>query len=401
MDAFAEALLAWFDRHGRKDLPWQRARTPYRVWLSEIMLQQTQVRTVIAYFERFVAALPDLAALAAADEDRVLALWSGLGYYSRARNLLRTAKRCMQQHGGELPRDVDALAALPGIGRSTAAAILAQAHGERHAILDGNVKRVLARWHGVHGWPGTTAVQRALWSHADAHTPATRVADYTQAIMDLGATVCTRARPRCTDCPVADGCVARRDGLVATLPQPKPARALPTRATAMLVVRDAEGRVLLERRPPTGVWARLWSLPEIDDAAQAAWSLQQRHGVRVQASRALAPFVHVFSHYRLDVAPLLFDDARASAVADGGDVRWQATDQLDALGLPAPVRALLMQLAPSKDSGRTPAAPGCAASDRARRRPIDADESGHASDSPNREPARKAASREARPEKRR
>ncbi len=344
MDAFAEALLAWYDRHGRKDLPWQRERTPYRVWLSEIMLQQTQVRTVIAYFERFVAALPDLATLAEADEDRVLALWSGLGYYSRARNLLRTAQLCMAEHGGELPRDPDALAALPGIGRSTAAAILAQAHGERHAILDGNVKRVLARWHGVHGWPGAAAVQRVLWSHAHAHTPDVRVADYTQAVMDLGATVCTRARPRCADCPVADGCSARRDGLVATLPQPKPSRALPTRATTMLVVRDAHGRVLLERRPPTGVWARLWSLPEVDDAAQATWSLQQRHGVRVEhPPRPIASFMHVFSHYRLDVTPLLYSNAKPGAVADTG-TRWLQTDQLDAVGLPAPVRTLLAKL---------------------------------------------------------
>jgi len=344
MDAFATALLDWYDRHGRKDLPWQRERTPYRVWLSEIMLQQTRVRTAIPYFERFVAALPDLAALAASDEDRVLSLWSGLGYYSRARNLLRTARRCMDEHGGALPRDADALAALPGIGRSTAAAILAQAHGERHAILDGNVKRVLARWHGVHGWPGTTAVQRTLWAHAEAHTPATRVPDYTQAIMDLGATVCTRARPRCDACPVAAACVARRDGLATALPQPRPARAVPTRATTMLVVRDAHGRVLLERRPPTGVWARLWSLPETGDAELAAHALLQRHGVRAGAARALPSFVHVFSHYRLDVTPLLFAPAEAAGVAEGGDVRWQPRDQLDALGLPAPVRTLLMQL---------------------------------------------------------
>jgi A/G-specific adenine glycosylase len=221
-DGFARALLAWYDDHGRKDLPWQRERTPYRVWLSEIMLQQTQVRTVIPYFERFVTALPTLRDLANADEDRVLALWSGLGYYSRARNLLRTARLCVEQHDGGLPRDIDGLAALPGIGRSTAAAILAQAHGERHAILDGNVRRVLARWHGVHGWPGANAVQRELWSLAEQHTPSGRVANYTQAIMDLGATLCTRARPRCADCPVAAGCVALRDSLVANLPQPRP-----------------------------------------------------------------------------------------------------------------------------------------------------------------------------------
>src|SRR5690242_19754913 len=347
MDDFSQRILAWFDRHGRKDLPWQHPRTPYRVWLSEIMLQQTQVRTVIPYFERFVAALPDLAALAAASEDRVLALWSGLGYYSRARNLHRTAMLCIEHHGGDLPRDVDALAALPGIGRSTAAAILAQAHGARHAILDGNVKRVLARWHGVSGWPGATATQRTLWAHAHAHTPATRVADYTQAIMDLGATVCTRSRPRCADCPVTDGCVARRENLTAVLPQPKPPRDVPTRRTTMLVVRDADGRVLLERRPPTGVWARLWSLPEVDDAGDAAARLLERHGVNAPVSRALAPFVHTFSHYRLDVATLLFDHARATRVADA-DTRWHGPSDYDALGLPAPVRRLLMQLEESR-----------------------------------------------------
>ncbi|MGN6521549.1 MAG: A/G-specific adenine glycosylase [Dokdonella sp.] len=346
-DAFAGALLAWYDRHGRHDLPWQHPRTPYRVWLSEIMLQQTQVRTVIPYFERFVAALPDLASLAAADEDAVLALWSGLGYYSRARNLHRAARLCMETHAGDLPRDIDALAALPGIGRSTAAAILAQAHGERQAILDGNVKRVLARWHGVSGWPGATATQRVLWTHADEHTPALRVADYTQAIMDLGATVCTRSRPRCDACPVAGGCVARRDNLGAVLPQPKPRRTMPTRRTTMLVVRDACGRVLLERRPPTGVWARLWSLPEVDDATMAAARLLERHGIAAPTPRALAPFVHMFSHYRLDVTPLLFEGARATRVADA-DARWHDANDHAALGLPAPVRKLLMQLEESR-----------------------------------------------------
>ena len=344
-DDFAPALLAWFDDHGRKDLPWQQARTPYRVWLSEIMLQQTQVRAVVPYFERFVARLPTLHALAATDEDTVLALWSGLGYYSRARNLLRAARLCVEQHDGELPRDIDALAALPGIGRSTAAAILAQAHGERHAILDGNVKRVLARRHGVHGWPGASAVQRELWRLAEAHTPERRVADYTQAIMDLGATLCTRMRPRCADCPVASGCVALRDGLVANLPQPKPRRALPTRTTTMLVARDTDGRVLLERRPPTGVWARLWSLPEVEHESLAQTSLLLRHGVRASTAQRLDPFVHTFSHYHLDVTPLLLADAvRDARVADDPDAAWHAPAQLAALGLPAPVRKLLQSL---------------------------------------------------------
>ena len=341
-DAFARALLDWYDAHGRKDLPWQRERTAYRVWLSEVMLQQTQVRTVIPYFERFVAALPTLADLAAAPQDRVLALWSGLGYYSRARNLHRAAQICMAEHRGELPRDAEALSALPGIGRSTAAAILAQTWGERHAILDGNVRRVLARWHGLRGWPGETATQRELWRLAEAHTPHTRVADYTQAIMDLGATLCVRSRPHCARCPVAPGCVARRDGLTAGLPARKPVRAKPTRRTTMLIVRDADSRVLLERRPPTGVWASLWSLPEIDDSDDATTRLRERYGVRSDTGVALDSFVHTFSHYHLHVTPLLLDRAEPSdRVADGDGRGWYAAGELAALGLPAPVRRLL------------------------------------------------------------
>jgi A/G-specific adenine glycosylase len=300
---------------------------------------------VIPYFERFVAALPTLRDLAQAPEDRVLALWSGLGYYSRARNLLRSARICVEQHRGELPRDIEALAALPGIGRSTAAAILAQAHGERHAILDGNVRRVLARLHGARGWPGSTATQRVLWSLAEQHTPARRVADYTQAIMDLGATVCTRARPRCGECPGAHECVALREDLVRELPQPKPRREMPTRATTMLIVRDADGRVLLERRPPTGVWARLWSLPEVDDVAAAAPFLRERHGLNVASPNALPSFVHTFSHYHLDVSPLLFDAAaQVARIADDADAAWHSRADLESLGLPAPVRKLLLSL---------------------------------------------------------
>ena len=348
-DNFASALLTWFDQHGRKDLPWQHARNAYRVWLSEVMLQQTQVRTVVAYFERFVSALPTLADLASAPEDHVLALWSGLGYYSRARNLHRAAQICVARHNTALPRNIDELSALPGIGRSTAAAILAQAAGERHAILDGNVRRVLARWHGVRGWPGTSAAQKTLWEHADQHTPRERVADYTQAIMDLGATLCTRSGPRCTDCPVASGCIALRDGLTGALPEAKPKRVLPTRATTMLIVRDAQGRVLLERRPPTGVWARLWSFPEVDNGASASDHLRERYAVHVDTTIALDRFVHTFSHYHLRVTPLLFSGAPiANRVADDADRDWYARGQLSALGLPAPVRKLLETLEESQ-----------------------------------------------------
>ena len=350
----ARRLLRWFDRHGRTGLPWQRAsasghREPYRVWLSEVMLQQTQVSVVIGYFERFIRALPTLRALAAAEEDTVLALWSGLGYYRRARFLQRAAQQCVQQHGGELPRDFIALSALPGIGRSTAGAILAQAHGLRFAILDGNVKRVLARYHGIHGHPGQSAVEQQLWQLAETHTPTTRVADYTQAIMDLGATLCTRSHPQCARCPVSSGCVALCDGLTTTLPEAKPKRALPTRATAMLIVRDAQGRVLLERRPPTGVWARLWSLPEVDNGASALGHLRERYAVHVDTTAALDRFVHTFSHYHLQVTPLLFTGAATDhRVADDPDRGWYSHGQFTALGLPAPVRKLLETLEESQ-----------------------------------------------------
>ena len=343
MTSFASALLDWFDHHGRHDLPWQHPRDAYRVWLSEIMLQQTQVVTVIPYFQRFVAQLPTLRDLAAADEDTVLALWSGLGYYRRARFLHRAAQLCVERHGGELPRDFDALAALPGIGRSTAGAILAQAHGLRFPILDGNVKRVLTRYHGISGHPGEREVEKQLWQRADAHTPAERTADYTQAIMDLGATICVRTRPLCAMCPQRGDCVAHRDNLTALLPTPKPGKAIPTRSTIMLILRDGEGRVLLQRRGAKGVWSGLWSLPEADDTDDA-WREAQRHA-RIEDAQALTPFVHVFSHYRLQIQPLLFDGATAArAIADNADLRWCATAELPTLGLPAPVRSLLLAL---------------------------------------------------------
>lgn len=345
MTPFASALLAWFDSHGRKDLPWQQPRDAYRVWLSEVMLQQTQVVTVIPYFQRFVSRLPTLLDLAVADEDTVLALWSGLGYYRRARFLQRAAQVCVEKHHGELPRDFDALAELPGIGRSTAGAILAQAYGLRFPILDGNVKRVLTRFLGIHGHPGQSAVEKQLWQHADAFTPGERTADYTQAIMDLGATVCTRTRPRCDACPVARDCVALRDNLVAQLPSAKPSKAIPTRDTVMVILRDAKGRVLLERRGPQGVWSGLWSLPEAGDH-DGAWRTAQSLAC-IDDARALPPFLHVFSHYRLKVEPLLFDEATASGrIADNPSLRWCDASERAALGLPAPVRSLLQTLDP-------------------------------------------------------
>ena len=352
-DDFAARLLRWFDVHGRHDLPWQHPRAPYRVWLSEIMLQQTQVATVIPYFLRFVEKLQSIKSLAAATEDEVYALWSGLGYYSRARNLHRAAKLCVERHGGDLPDDFDALLALPGIGRSTAGAILAQAFNRRCAILDGNVKRVLTRFHGVDGWPGEKATENRLWELADSHTPDERAADYTQAIMDLGAGLCSRSKPRCTECPLQADCAAHLEGRTAALPARKPAKARPTRSTVMLVLRDTHGRVLLERRAPTGVWAGLWSLPEAADEAAARGEVARLH--RRDANeitfRPLPAFVHGFSHYQLDVTPLAADVEPELAIADSNDRRWLHPQEAAALGLPAPVRKLIESLTPRHSRG--------------------------------------------------
>ena len=341
---FAERLIRWFDVDGRHDLPWQHPRTPYRVWLSEVMLQQTQVQVVTPYFERFVAALPSLPALAAADLDDVLALWSGLGYYARARNLHAAARLCVAQHGGELPRDLDALTALPGIGRSTAGAVLAQAWGERFAILDGNVRRVLARVHGIDGWPGAPAVEKQLWALAEAQLPQARLADYTQAQMDFGATLCTRFDPACVLCPLQGDCIALREGRVAELPTPRPGKPLPERHAIVLWTQDAAGRVLLQRRPPAGVWASLWSLPEAADHAGArAWFELHLHA-DFDAAEPLQPIAHGFTHYRLHLQPLRWRGiAPRAAVRDNDDLRWVARGQLSTLGIPAPIRKLIQQ----------------------------------------------------------
>ena len=339
----AARLLAWFDIHGRHDLPWQHPRSAYRVWLSETMLQQTQVAVVIPYFQRFIAALPDLAALAEAPLDDVLALWSGLGYYSRARRLQQSAQTCMRDHGGALPCDFDALLALPGIGRSTAGAILALAHDLAYPILDGNVRRVLCRHRGVRGWPGSAATQKELWRIAAEQLPDARAADYTQALMDLGSTVCTPGKPVCPSCPLREDCIALRDGAIAQLPETRQAKALPEREVYVLVARDRHGRTLLQRRPPAGVWASLWSLPEaqgIDDAQR--W-LQQH--ARTGSFEKLPSIRHTFSHFRLRIHPLLWRDATArDAIGDTGDLRWQPSDKLVAIALPAPVRKLLEEL---------------------------------------------------------
>lgn len=348
---FAPRLLAWFDTSGRHDLPWQHPRTPYRVWLSEIMLQQTQVRTAAPYFERFVTALPTLESLASASLDQVLALWSGLGYYARARNLHAAARRCVDLHQGELPRDLDALVALPGIGRSTAAAILSQAWNERFAILDGNVRRVLARYHGVTGWPGSPAVEKRLWTLAEQHAssallPASRLADYTQAQMDLGATICTRGEPACILCPLQADCVARIEGLTAELPTPRPGKAIPQRSAHVLWLQDAQGKVLLQQRPPSGIWAALWTLPQADDVEGAqAWFEAHVHGEFAGAT-PLPPVAHAFSHYRLQLHPLHWRGVALRQRVGDNALRWVGREHLSSLGIPAPIRRLIESVAP-------------------------------------------------------
>ena len=340
---FARRLTAWQRHHGRRELPWQGTRDPYAIWVSEIMLQQTQVATVIPYYRRFLARFPDLASLAAAPEDEVLALWSGLGYYSRARNLHLAAQCVIERHGGAFPREARAIAGLPGIGRSTAAAIAAFAWGERGAILDGNVKRVLARCFGVEGYPGESRVESRLWELAEALLPERGIEGYTQALMDLGATLCTRAKPRCGDCPVGTLCVARREGRTAELPSPRPRRALPRRETAMLLLLH-KGEILLEKRPPAGIWGGLWCLPEADPAEDASSVSRRRYGAEVSETRPLPPVEQGFTHFRLRIHPRLAQVVSVPGAAREPGLMWISLE--DALGaaLPAPVRRLLQAL---------------------------------------------------------
>lgn len=342
---FAQRLLAWHRRHGRHDLPWQREPSPYRVWVSEIMLQQTQVTTVIPYYERFLQRFRDIRELAAAPQDEVLHLWTGLGYYARARNLQRAAQRIGEIHGGEFPTDFAAVAELPGIGRSTAGAILALSLGQRHAILDGNVKRVLTRHQAIGGWPGDKKVEGKLWTLAESYTPRRRVAQYTQAIMDLGATLCTRTRPRCGACPVAADCRAHALGRESRYPAARPRKELPVKRSRMLLLRDGAA-VLLLRRPPAGIWGGLWSFHEIAaDADPQDW-FRERFGV-APAGCVFRPLLrHSFSHYHLDIEPVeLTLPTGAARVADGDDERWYRLDAPARLGLAAPVKRLLQSLA--------------------------------------------------------
>lgn len=345
-ETFAARVLHWFDQHGRKDLPWQRNTSPYRVWVSEIMLQQTQVKTVIPYFERFMEAFPDVLALALAPEDEVLHRWTGLGYYARARNLHRAARQIANELGGQFPDTLDGLCVLPGVGRSTAGAILSIAFGRRASILDGNVKRVLARYHRVQGWPGQSAVHQQLWDIAEQYTPAQRCADYTQAMMDLGATLCTRSSPACTICPLATGCEALLHGDQRDYPGRKPRRALPVKSSFFLIVRSSAGEIWLEKRPSSGIWGGLWCFPEIDAPETGRQRCLDWWGVE-PAQLAVQPgFRHTFSHYHLDITPVVAElNATPHAVMAASGQLWYNLRQPPQIGLAAPVAALLAKLA--------------------------------------------------------
>ena len=343
VNAFASRLIAWHKRHGRHDLPWQNTADPYRVWLSEIMLQQTQVATVIPYYLRFLQRFPQLSDLAAAPVEDVMALWSGLGYYARARNLHAAARIVMTQHDGNFSSEPYVIAQLPGIGRSTANSIATFCFGAHAPILDGNVKRVLCRAYGIEGFPGSGPVEKQLWTLAEELMPKRHGAIYNQAQMDLGAMICTRTRPRCEACPLNDLCIARSTGRTGELPQAKPRREVPLRHATLLVLQDGE-RVLLETRPPVGIWGGLQSLPELPEGADAREWAERQFACRVIAVSPAPTFTHAFSHFTLLVTPLRMEVQTLAAAMEPGR-QWLPLAALGNAALPAPIRRLLGSIA--------------------------------------------------------
>ena len=342
MKLITKALLKWQSQHGRTELPWQGTKDAYKIWVSEIMLQQTQVATVIPYFERFMQRFPMVSNLANAPTDEVLHLWTGLGYYARARNLHKAAKIIVETHAGIFPTEFDQVLALPGIGRSTAGAVLAFSTDQRHAILDGNVKRVLARFYGVEGWYGKKDVESKLWELADKNTPKQDVGRYTQAIMDFGATLCTRSKPNCDACPLAKNCFAKQHDRVAELPHGKPKTAKPTKHTYMLLIRDQHDSFLLQQNPPSGIWGSLWCPPQVAELAEEI----ELGNFKVSIVENLEPFRHTFSHYHLVITPVeAVISERLEKVAEQPSQVWYKSGSKQQLGLAAPVKKMLEQYA--------------------------------------------------------
>ncbi|BAW80197.1 A/G-specific adenine glycosylase [Candidatus Nitrosoglobus terrae] len=344
--SFSQSLLAWFDTYGRKNLPWKQNPTLYRIWVSEIMLQQTQVATVIPYYQRFIHRFPNLPSLANASVDEVLGLWTGLGYYARARNLHRAAQLAWRNYGNELPHTLEAFIELPGIGRSTAGAILALALGQRHPILDGNVKRVLVRQQAINIWPGHPQIKKQLWQQAEDLLPVTRIADYTQAIMDLGAIICTRHRPSCLYCPVKETCQAYIQGSPNNYPQPRPRKSLPLRTTVMLMLLNSQKEVLLERRPPTGIWGGLWSFPECPTQTEPTSWCQETFNCTIENIQMWPLVRHSFTHFTLEIHPIVaqIDQKREQIMESEGRIWYKGVEVMNQLGLPAPILRLLEQL---------------------------------------------------------
>ncbi len=343
MKSFSEKVLVWFDQHGRKDLPWQHNINPYRVWVSEIMLQQTQVKTVIPYFDKFMQSFPNVQALANADQDTVLKHWSGLGYYARARNMHKAAKTVCDDFSGVFPDNLEAMQSLSGVGRSTAAAVLSISSNHKEAILDGNVKRVLSRVFAVDGWPGKSDVHKKLWVLAEQTTPDTRNADYTQAIMDLGATLCTRSKPRCADCPLQQDCLAFRQGNQTDYPGKKPKKVMPEKYTVMLILKNKQQEVFMQKRPPVGIWGGLWCFPQFENIAFAKEWLDNNYDKSLNQATELTKLKHTFSHFHLHIQPLIVEVKTPinKGVMEHDDTLWyNITTEFNG-GLAAPVQTLL------------------------------------------------------------
>lgn len=343
MKDFSSRLITWQKQHGRHDLPWQNTTDPYAIWVSEIMLQQTQVAAVIGYYSRFMQRFPTIAALSEASQDEVLQYWSGLGYYSRARNLHNAAQTIMDEHGGEFPQDFETIQTLSGIGRSTAAAIASFAFNQVQTILDGNVKRVLTRHFAIEGWPGTPKIEKELWLLAEQLLPQTDMVAYTQGLMDLGATLCTRSKPQCARCPLTASCAALQQQRVTQLPAAKPRKATPEKNTTMLVLLEGDN-VMLEKRPSTGIWGGLWSFPELETDSDYINIAQRRFGVSVQPAAALPGLSHAFTHFKLHITPQPLTVTKRNPQAGEPGTVWLNIEDAISAAIPTPVRKILQSL---------------------------------------------------------